>query len=934
MQTQNTTENIFRFVQIRAAAPARIEPRLELLSNTTFAKQLLGADPSQRKTLSIRFLDELKRAGPALNETAKLLLTKLETVSARDGSVWDLPSAVTIPQDQISSLHQQSSDFLLATKFASGEIGNVPEIERLFRVTNLLLETFQFDSESKLSDYLRRPLGLPVSFRTSMALAREQPQHSRKSQRSKTPATSIDPNLDPKPLDARAIYQALEEVVASSRPELMHLPASSVGASDANTPLFTLNDRGLKRLSPDTRRVLSELDLDVTTMSIDNLIQGLEAEVFFRANRLAEKGGGLLHGPSSSEELRPYIRDVGIADLLVVKQHLVAYERVDIAHVENILIGEKKSRNHRALERTEDTFTTERETIHERETELETAERFELNRETARTLKRDQQFGFGLTLSGKYGPTIEFSSNLQASVNTSTEESVRSATRYAKDVVERSLERVVERVREEQVRRVVREQEETNLHELENETAEHISGVYQFLEKIYESQVFNYGIRQMFDFMVPEPASYLWHIENNEQEINLPLPPPDLGKAAANAYAINSLNYVLLAAAFGADGIEHPPQNFITSSASIVHGIDASATEQGRPRSVLDTEVPVPEGYVPFRAIVRPLALTDHDITIGITIGHNQRIWKPHSAQLTGVGSDHSLGSARLDLPLLLESQPFDSSSKLPIHVLAFETESYSFVVEVIFLRTGQAYRNWQIKTYDKLVTAYRESLQQYEATIAELKAAAKAEAAQAAIRFGAPPSQNLKTIRTELKKHCISIVTRQRYEDFDAVQEGDPPYFDFIEAAEGGSFTRFFEQAFEWDQMQYVFYPYFWGHQNRWSKRFLRQDVDPIFLEFLQSGAARVVVPVRPGFETALTYYLEKGTSWNGEGDPPIESPLYVPIIKEIQERTGASQGEVAVGEPWPTRIPTPLVILRKENTLPEWERLNQDKWEWRERL
>ena len=91
--------------------------------------------------------------------------------------------------------------------------------------------------------------------------------------------------------------------------------------------------------------------------------------------------------------------------------------------------------------------------------------------------------------------------------------------------------------------------------------------------------------------------------------------------------------------------------------------------------------------------------------------------------------------------------------------------------------------------------------------------------------------------------------------------------------------------------------------------------------------------MPVRQGFEVALTHYLETGEIWNGEGEPPvINSPLYVPIITEIQERTGASQGEIAVGDPWPTRLPTPLVILRSEDNLPEWERVDPTGWEWQE--
>ena len=93
------------------------------------------------------------------------------------------------------------------------------------------------------------------------------------------------------------------------------------------------------------------------------------------------------------------------------------------------------------------------------------------------------------------------------------------------------------------------------------------------------------------------------------------------------------------------------------------------------------------------------------------------------------------------------------------------------------------------------------------------------------------------------------------------------------------------------------------------------------------------MVVPVRPGFEVAVSHYLETGEIWNGEGDPPpINSPLYYPIVKEIMERTGASEGEIAVGEPWETHLPTPLVTLRREDSLPSWKRVDPDSWEWEE--
>lgn len=66
------------------------------------------------------------------------------------------------------------------------------------------------------------------------------------------------------------------------------------------------------------------------------------------------------------------------------------------------------------------------------------------------------------------------------------------------------------------------------------------------------------------------------------------------------------------------------------------------------------------------------------------------------------------------------------------------------------------------------------------------------------------------------------------------------------------GTRIRFFEHAFEWDQMQYVFYPYFWARPGGWADRFHARNMDPFLEEFLKAGYARVVVPVRPGFEAA----------------------------------------------------------------------------------
>jgi hypothetical protein len=67
------------------------------------------------------------------------------------------------------------------------------------------------------------------------------------------------------------------------------------------------------------------------------------------------------------------------------------------------------------------------------------------------------------------------------------------------------------------------------------------------------------------------------------------------------------------------------------------------------------------------------------------------------------------------------------------------------------------------------------------------------------------------------------------------------------------------------------------------------------------------LLFPSVRGLWEALTHFLETCQIWNGEGDPPpVHSPLYVSIMDEIKERTGAGKGELPVGDPWDMFLPT----------------------------
>ena len=113
------------------------------------------------------------------------------------------------------------------------------------------------------------------------------------------------------------------------------------------------------------------------------------------------------------------------------------------------------------------------------------------------------------------------------------------------------------------------------------------------------------------------------------------------------------------------------------------------------------------------------------------------------------------------------------------------------------------------------------------------------------------------------------------------------------------------------------------------WSERFLARNGDYTMEEFLKAGYARVVVPVREGFQQAAGFFAETGTVFSGLGEPAIEDPLFVSIIDELSERAQAPQDEIPVGETWETRLPTAAVIVRRSQTLPSWTRPGTD-WVW----
>ncbi|MGO8255571.1 hypothetical protein ACC792_31990 [Rhizobium ruizarguesonis] len=571
------------------------------------------------------------------------------------------------------------------------------------------------------------------------------------------------------------------------------------------------------------------------------------------------------------------IRALGIGDLKVVKQTLVRYNAGEVAHIENVLEGQTKERLHSVKQSTEDTLFVSTERTTSVEKDLQSTDRFELSDETQNTIKQQRENETGVTVSASYG-AVSISANTRFNDSSTNEQSSKVSRQFARDVVSRSVEKIEQKVREDRTRKTVLQVEETNRYS-QSATGKNIVGLYRWVDKIYSARVYVYGKRMMLEFMVPEPASVFLRSRTilPEDPGAVPLPEP-LNFTSSD---IEPYNYAGFAARYGAEVAAPPPP------VRAVHMASRSSAD------TQPTKIELDEGWVAVRASTSAAWVAHQGGWLLIQIGHAQ--WSTDEKEWY--------------------SQPIDNVVKeVPVTVTSLAIVSSNVMASVIAMPSQELEEKWRLDTYKAIRTAYELRLSEYRDYLASKR---QAELSLEVAR----DSENRAIERRELKRGCIELLTNQHFDSLGAVVDNANsgwPEIDFKVAPFLGEISSYFEQSFEWSQMTYLFYPYFWGRQSEWRAKLAIGNTDNQFNAFLSSGMARIVVPVRPAHESDVAYFLATGVIWWGSEPPTIGDPRYVDIVDEIKESLDAPDGGVPEGDAWQVKVPTSLVILDESTTLP----------------
>ncbi len=949
---------LFRFVAIRAPDPAPVGTGIPL-ADPLDAAGPSGGDP-------IRALRSLLRQGNAftdpddvpdaanLSGLAAALADPADSRAPADivAAVFDSPASDVVRAPWDDRRAQVDYGLLIGKWLRPPQGPQLGELARLRRAMTVVEAVAANDATTRdeAESLMTAPLLLPPSL-AALGSGGEGGDPAPADESADDGTSNRGPNVDELREKVHSLGHAVDELLSVSPGDLV-IPerpaASAVGigaggepASTGNgaygygwrdalwsllggvrprprtpTPISTRSERYLlvkpsavSQLSPTTRAVLADQGIDPARTPLETVTARLQrarremtgtlharsAELSTRVTMVRARTMllGTVHpvgltarpataAPPAPDSVPPsLITPSGVGQLLVVRQQLLGYEGGEVSHIENVLKGETKGRDHTRRVTTEEVFVTERERETAEERDLQATERFEIGTEATDVLEERKSGEGQVTVSSKYGPSVEVDASAGAAVSSSRERSRTVASEFAREIVDKAVTRVTERVREQHTRRLVQEVEEINRHAVDNTggDGDHVVGVYQWLDKVYEAQVFDYGLRTFYDLLVPEPAAlYLAAFQRNAATPTI-APPPEFTIGPAD---VDEGAYAGLVATYGATGVAPPPEEFRTVGDTLVAAREEKVDGS---RLVEETQIPIPDGWEAVSAwITWDFSGTLPYGWLTTVVGN---VLQPFVAPSQYSGTT----SIPIDPPV---------TGSLPAAIFAAHCSGYTVSVEVKCRRTIRAMDAWRIQTYEALAQAHEKSRSAYD---------------------------HVYKRQAEMKRAAITLLANAN-PDFDAIDDAppQPPLVDITAARASGPLIQFLEQAFEWEHMSYLHYPYFWGRREHWTERITLEDQDPDFATFLTSGAARVSVPVRLGFEDAVDHFSHTRIPWLDGDLPTMTDDLYVPFVEEHKQQLGAPDNEVPFGAPWRIQVPTSLVLLRPDRTLPKWQKTNGD--------
>lgn len=598
------------------------------------------------------------------------------------------------------------------------------------------------------------------------------------------------------------------------------------------------------------------------------------------------------------------IKRLGIADYLKVVQSTHAYVPGEVTHIENVMAKEFKQKSTRRLRKSEIQTTTSKSTEREALSDTTSTSRNDLQTEVANVIQQntaaEAHFRYG-------GESFEVGGSFAS--NNSKENSTRQAISKSQEITEKATERILTKVSEERIEKIIEEFEENNAHGFDNRNGEeHVVGVYRWVDKKMKNQIFNYGKRNMFEFMIPEPAK-LHRLATfaSKETINQPIDPRKAPEPHGMKDASASDDFKLK---YWADYYNITLDDTIKKDLIVSHKVVGSPQSEGNGQ-FSDTDFIIPDDYTGKNASIL-WSTTRQRKRSGVFQGNYIMASAIRFSNL--VGGDYYFSDRNDGMGGTQTIGALNLNGTNQFKVSGGNISQFSFNINVKCSLSDSYLSKWRKEQFDRIIEAYEAAYANFLEKQKEAEEKAKEEVEKNAQKLG---NFYRDMERVTIKHNCIAYLL-QDYLNLKTLGQNltnnaeTMDKFSVLLGEDLDQYTalaKFLEQAFEWTIMDYTFYPYYWANRKEWQKMYLSESTDPLFRSFLQAGMARVVVTVNPGFEDAVQFFMCTGKIWNDGEVPVIGDPLYMSIVDEMREPLGVKQGKA-----WITTLPTSLTILQDD--------------------
>ena len=612
---------------------------------------------------------------------------------------------------------------------------------------------------------------------------------------------------------------------------------------------------------------------------------------------------------SGSGAARSSFAPLGVGELSAIDQRLERYSLGEIASVQNVMARERVESIDRETTRDAELTTSESAETSAREREERDALVTDVRQELHDLLRRDAvtRNYTDLTVSPTNVP-VPFLVTVGGSWNGWGGEDRRDAVQAlnaAKEVVSRTVERIESRIGGARAALRISERERSQVREVDNrESARPVSAVYRYVQQRHRMRLRRLGRRLVVEFMLVDPAaSFLAHVTSGVRgEL---IEPVSLAKSKIHGPSdITVQNAQTLAAAYGLEGLSLPPQQNVVVGATL---------DQGR----WNTTLTIPPGYTVSSASVAGITSDQTMIVVG-TIGTTPFMLTAGSPPDVSPPAFASPVSPPPAADAYLGAVPFGyaivpPATAVPAAVVASPPQLAAApgttAIDVACYSAAPAYRvsvqltcapeaattaspaAWQISAYESLVAAYDRALHAYESALTRrIEASARPGAAA--------------LIAERLIQDAIATVDLQ-----DGVT--DP------------ALSRHLLEAFDWNAMTYAFYPWPAGEPVAPPRAWVGQIVRGVALDgwlrsFVGAQSARVLVPLRRGYEIPALFALIYGAPWSGGAAAIPALEPYVPWLERVAEPPFPNDEDPVE---WHVTVPTALTVLQSGDELPHFD-------------